>query len=540
MDSALPPLSNAKSKRTRQQLAGAAALILLLIFAAWLRTAHFDESLWLDELHTSWTIHDSLADVAPRAAMGNQPPLPYWLWWAWVQLVGESEFTLRFPSLVASLAAIAILYFAVLRWTGSYLAAMTAAVLLTIEPLALFYGGEARVYAWLQALGLLHVALLVELLRNPSAKVHWLWVVLGVVLIYTHFTAALFVGAAFFVALIAAAVPRWQSKYRFRAILLDAALTTLALLPAIPSLRMIAARRDNWAQFIDLPSAHTLHELVGFPQTLGLAVIAFIVGWGLTKLHRQKAREEVPQALPSVPVPVRVVLPVLLLWFGLPLLVASILSQLDIARLFYPRYLIMATMAMPAVIGMLLGSLHSLRGRTATAVLLIATGLIEVGAVQAFLMEPHARQAFVPSRRENWRDAVAAVNQRLNSTPGRYRTVILSPGLIELSEDDALETEGDLRSFATFPLQGLYELDDPKVNLVPVASVRDIFATARKDWDEKGTDSAIVVVRGTREQDLFEELYRQEQDLRYHFLWYKTERTRLAGMTVFVLWTAPP
>jgi hypothetical protein len=491
MDSALPPLSNAKSNRTRQHIAGAAALILLLIFAAWLRTAHFDESLWLDELHTSWTVHDSLAEVAPRAAMGNQPPLPYWLWWAWVQLVGESEFTLRFPSLVASLAAIAILFCAVLRWTGSYLAALTAAALLTFEPLSLFYGGEARVYAWLQAMGLLHLALLVHLMKRPMPKLRALWVGLGIVLIYTHYTAAMFVGSAFAVAIIYARVRQSGTMYLARAVLIDGAITALALLPAIPSLRTIVARRHNWAQFVELPSFDTLHELVGYPQALGLAALAGVASWGLTKLHRQQPSKLDTLAANDAQV---FILPAVILWITLPLVVSIVFTYLDVARLFFPRYLVTATMGTPTVIGLLVGSLSTHKARVGAALVLLTAGLLEVGAVDTFALTETPRTSYVPARNEDWRGAIAAINQELERDPDSV--VVMAVGLIEV---DRASLEGDerLREFASFPAKAIYKLETNKT--LPAANhAKEIAAAARRASEE--TRAVQVLVRGTTKQ----------------------------------------
>src|SRR5437762_14037393 len=77
------------------------ALFLVVAIGAALRLWQARESLWLDELHTAWCAGGSLADVAPRAMIGNQSPLFFWLEWLIVRLLGSSEWTLRLPSIVA-------------------------------------------------------------------------------------------------------------------------------------------------------------------------------------------------------------------------------------------------------------------------------------------------------------------------------------------------------------------------------------------------------------------------------------------------------
>jgi hypothetical protein len=153
------------------------------------------------------------------------------------------------------------------------------------------------------------------------------------------------------------------------------------------------------------------------------------------------------------------------------------------------------------------------------------------------LTSPNPRQTFVPARRENWRDAIAAINRRL--ADGRHRTIILLPGLIE-ARSEPLSHDTELQSFAAFPLHALYEVDDSNAIILPVASADEIFSTARKDEAQRGTDSALVIARCASEWDVFDELYAEDKQHRHHYLWYKTERTRVDGITVFVLWLAPP
>src|SRR5438552_16858982 len=79
-------------------------LSVLTLLAAFLRLWHIQESLWVDELHTSWCLQGGLDEVAERATIGNQSPLYFYLMWAITSLLGESELTLRLPSLVAGIA----------------------------------------------------------------------------------------------------------------------------------------------------------------------------------------------------------------------------------------------------------------------------------------------------------------------------------------------------------------------------------------------------------------------------------------------------
>ena len=116
-----------------------------------------NEPLWIDELHTAWSVDGPLDVVAGRAAEGNQTPLYFWVEWLVCQQFGLTETWLRLPSaLYGSLTAIAA---SLLVWNfrRSPTAALTTGLLIAIEPTFLFYGSEARPYALLHLLTLLQV-----------------------------------------------------------------------------------------------------------------------------------------------------------------------------------------------------------------------------------------------------------------------------------------------------------------------------------------------------------------------------------------------
>ena len=66
-----------------------------------LRLWQINESLWLDELHTSWIVSDSLTEIAPRARIGNQSPVYFYVVRLSLLALGERELSLRLPSLLA-------------------------------------------------------------------------------------------------------------------------------------------------------------------------------------------------------------------------------------------------------------------------------------------------------------------------------------------------------------------------------------------------------------------------------------------------------
>ncbi len=106
------------------------------------------ESLWVDELHTSWVISGDWEQVHERAVIGNQTPWYFLGLWCWTQLVGEDELALRWPSILAVAGASGLVVLTLARGLGSLRIGGLAGVFLAFDTSALFFGTEARVYAW--------------------------------------------------------------------------------------------------------------------------------------------------------------------------------------------------------------------------------------------------------------------------------------------------------------------------------------------------------------------------------------------------------
>jgi hypothetical protein len=123
------------------------AIILLLVLGCSLRIPFLSESLWVDELHSAWVVADSFAAIPHRAEMGNQTPLYYWALWLWRQAFGVSEWSFRFPSLLASLGSMVLLYRMVKHHSKCRKSAVLASALLACESNSIFFGSETRPYA---------------------------------------------------------------------------------------------------------------------------------------------------------------------------------------------------------------------------------------------------------------------------------------------------------------------------------------------------------------------------------------------------------
>lgn len=97
-----------------------------------------NESLWLDEATTALVAKMSLGDIFTKFLPGDfHPPFYYLFMKYWVSIFGNSEVSLRIPSLIFAILTVYLVY---------KLAGRVAALLLATAPLLFYYAQEARMY----------------------------------------------------------------------------------------------------------------------------------------------------------------------------------------------------------------------------------------------------------------------------------------------------------------------------------------------------------------------------------------------------------
>lgn len=417
-------------------------LAVLVLLGAALRVWRARESLWLDELHTAWCALGPLSEVVPRATIGNQSPLFFWLEWLLVQILGPSELAVRLPSLAAGSLLPAALYWLTGRWTRQPWLGVLAAWLVVVDPMQIYYATEARPYALVELIAVAHVGVLAELLVRPRPALHVAFVLLGALLFHLHYTAGLLfpaelVAVALFLLLShnRQAAPAEQSSSASAKLLFRDGLAIAALcLPAAPNLLAIFARRTNWELFVDKPTLETIATLIPWSWT------AAIVLAGLA--YRLSRRTLDPDDAPSV---------LSLCWLLAPLALAWLLTYTDTARLFFLRYLIVSA---PAALILAVLVIRPIPWRT----IQIAAGIAV--ALFALLGPVIPRFATDTRRHAEWRSAIAHFNQHHDHD--RYPVLLAT----QLIESDALRGSSDaaLVEYCLFPVHSLYPIAaDPTV-----------------------------------------------------------------------------
>mgnify|MGYP001951382719 CR=1 FL=1 len=171
----------------------------------------------------------------------------------------------------------------------------------------------------------------------------------------------------------------------------------------------------------------------------------------------------------------------LALVFVVPILLAFAVTQQDIVRLFYRRYLIVLS-GLPALIaGLLVGGMLAPRWRRVTAAISLTIAVACVGP----LVQWRANGKWIRRSREDWRAAVAILNAHARPDDVIY----VASDLIESDRlHDPSESRNErFRSYCQLPLTGFYPLrNDVELVVVPMhrvsAFVRERKELPKPDW----------------------------------------------------------
>lgn len=421
-------------------------LALTLCLAAALRLAAVHESLWLDELHTAWTVADGFQSIVPRAAIGNQSPLYFLLVWAWTTFAGLNELAVRTPSLLAGLLLVAGVCEVVRRWTGSDAAGLCAALLAAVDGNCVFYAQEARTYALVQLVALGQAAAFRQVLETPTVRWRLAFAAGSIAMYYLHYTALLLLAAEVTVYVGLWLWRPWRPQYRPGQLVRDWAVLGLCLLPSAPQLWDIARRREAWAKFIDKqPFQHVFTMLpvtVDVLLPLGLCAAAWCVQAACRA--RRPWRGPPPRTIAIASG-----------WLVVPLALAWGLTEWDWARLFFVRYL-SVTLVVPSILaGLAVAACPDKWSRGVCAATIAVAALWPVSTDSPPSGSRHA---------QDWRSAVRTLRERV----GNPRTpVFVRSGLIEA---DRLDSGADarLREYCLLPVLGIYRTAQERDSLVPL------------------------------------------------------------------------
>jgi len=162
------------------------AKIFILIFTLgiFLRVFLLDEeSLWLDE-GTSLKIAKLKTLEIVKLESDANPPLYYLILHFWIKIFGDSEFSVRFPSVIFGSATIFIVFKLLSSFDREV--ALLSSLLTSISTFLVFYSQEARAYSLFLMISTLSYLFLLEALKRGEMKFFIFYTLSVVLMLYTH------------------------------------------------------------------------------------------------------------------------------------------------------------------------------------------------------------------------------------------------------------------------------------------------------------------------------------------------------------------
>ncbi len=381
-------------------------LILILGLSVFLRVFLLDfESLWLDEGSSIKFAKLSPTEII-KSNQDAHPPLYYLILHFWMKIFGDSEFSVRFPSVIFGVITVYVVYkFCLEFWGGKV--ALFSSLLVGISTFQVFYSQEARMYSLLCLLSTLSFLYFAKILKEQKLKFYVFYLLINVLLLYTHLYSFFILFAQVVYIIL---IERKRFKEFSIAIL-------LAFLFYVPRLFHLLKRMGNllisgefWlpkpdlmdilktlAQFAgatypmprDESGAIILKKFVVEYSTAGILLL-IMIGLFLISIFKFKNFSSERRKFYIV----------FLLWFISPIFVPYVLSQFA-TPFYFARYAIASSVAFYILVSIGFENLEAKFGKY------LLDSVVFLSIVNLALY-------YVKINKEQWRDAVKFVEERAN------------------------------------------------------------------------------------------------------------------------------
>jgi uncharacterized membrane protein len=347
-------------------------LVPLLIVAAGLRFHDLDlQSLWYDELMT-WMRTDFTTLPEVFASVRDDvwaPGYPLWAYF-WQQVVGSSEWLLRFPAALAGVAGVAAIY-TLGRRIADHRAGLFAALLLTVLQTPVYYAQEARPYAALILYTVLSTYFWWRINQRIAADERPPWAVMAayiittLIIVYYNYFGLVMLGTQGLMAGV------WHIRTPRRWLPLAGVYAVIFLLyaPWVPE-TLADLGRESYYQ--PPPQSFRVELLTYFHVLMNLqppwvnaqmVFVTLVLGVEGVRLARG---ERVPWRVWSF----------LFVWLLLPFTITYVYSALDSKSILVTRYLLISAPAAYLLLGFALTRLPLPRLAVSAAAALLAVGMV--------------------------------------------------------------------------------------------------------------------------------------------------------------------
>jgi 4-amino-4-deoxy-L-arabinose transferase-like glycosyltransferase len=369
--------------------------ILFIVFF----TPTIRQSLWLDETVTYWVVKDGFWDLVYRAVnYQGQSPFYYFIVWCFIQILGNSEWVLRLPSLLSIILACFFLYqlcFVLFDREWALISVLCLICLLQVTAV----GGDARPYGLALMLSILSIQCFVKWLQNSRVTYQIAYIIASAATCYAHimFAPIFFIHLCYYFIL-----KEDNPKVSFKKLVLTFSIIAGCLLPNFYQLTLLVEKRELYSFAVRPEIMDLLNAWFSF-----LWIFPLIAGFLLACIFdRTTCREQ------GVFISKKMIF--ILIWFFFPASFLFIISKMIGSSIFYPRYFFWSYPAIALVIAGLVKMLENSQSR-----------LI---AVSVFSMVFIIINIISPKPNENWRSAVEYITSTKMS---QEMPIIVWPGLVE-------------------------------------------------------------------------------------------------------------
>jgi hypothetical protein len=147
-------------------------------------------SFWYDEIISVQSASLDFGHIKHVSEWDNNPPFYFYCLSVWIKLFNDSEFVVRFLSVLFSSLSGGVLFLLANKYFNKFTAFIVSLLFLS-NNLLFFYSHEARAYSLVLFLSLLSSLLYFNLKEKPTTKTIILLGVINFLLIYTHYISGL-------------------------------------------------------------------------------------------------------------------------------------------------------------------------------------------------------------------------------------------------------------------------------------------------------------------------------------------------------------
>jgi 4-amino-4-deoxy-L-arabinose transferase-like glycosyltransferase len=159
-------------------------IIILIIVLGFLLRLHnlTSKSIWYDEAKSIQFAENPLWKIISKP--NSTPPLYFIILKFWIDVFGDSEFAVRFPSIIFGSASLLLIYW-IGKKTFNELVGLYSAFILAISSFHIFYSQETRNFTLFLFLTLVSMFIFIKILKKEKVKYYFYLTLVNILIIYT-------------------------------------------------------------------------------------------------------------------------------------------------------------------------------------------------------------------------------------------------------------------------------------------------------------------------------------------------------------------